>query len=182
MCLVKGIWGGRGVPASDVLPASPGEGTMVAFSSPEVTFTVKEGGGRGRRIQSCDVLWLSSFLLLHLYHWKVNVPPADTPEHSHPPGCAGTHRATTSHPGQAGTPPSQREIHTNSLIDTRGSHTLPHADLYLLGTLLALSLCTEHPPPLPQCSLYQRRKRLGDMACVMYEVKLKPHVKPICKN
>ena len=81
-----------------------------------------------------------------------------------------------------GPSPSQREIHTNSLIDTRGSHTLPHADLYLLGTLLALSLCTEHPPPLPQCSLYQRRKRLGDMACVMYEVKLKPHVKPICKN
>lgn len=166
MCLVKGIWGGRGVPASDVLPASPGEGTMVAFSSPEVTFTVKEGGGRGRRIQSCDVLWLSSFLLLHLYHWKVNVPPADTPEHSHPPGCAGTHRATTSHPGQAGTLPiTKRDSHQLTDRHTWVTHPPTRRSVPPWDPPGFISLYRTPPTPAPVQPLPEEKETWGHGMC-----------------
>lgn len=82
------------------------------------------------------------------------------------------------------TPPPSHSGRTETLPITKREpqqlgdvHALSHPELYLLG-LSWLHLCTEPP----KCSLYQRRKSLGDMAYVMYEVKLELCVKPILQD
>lgn len=89
---MRGRWRGRGYLA--LMSSQPAQaqllmgsrvgvrGTVIAFSSPEITFMGKEEGGAGGR--SCpDLLRPSSSSLLHSHPWKVEAPPTNTLEHSH---------------------------------------------------------------------------------------------------
>lgn len=131
-------------------------------SSPEITYTVKDGGGR----TVGSSLWRFAVFLFapSLIPWKVDVPPADTAEHSHPPGCVGTHTAPTSHPGQAETLPIiKRDSH--ELTDRHMWVTYPPTHRSVPPWDLPGSISVQNPHPSPVQSLQKEKETWGHGMC-----------------